>query len=319
MTVEAAEAELVRSSMRHLVTTCTPIDLATQLVDSGWGELMATDTEFAVGILAEEIGREATAAPVLELVLQYGLGHGVGGPTGVVLPPMARGGEMFAGRIEGDDIVVKGLVMAGFERAKAFLVAVPDGVLTVDTVDLGFKPTGAGDPALGLQAVTGRAQRTAPSATAEDWSAAVAHGRRALASELIGLTERMLDDTIVYVSQRQQFGRAIASFQTVKHRLADVRVALGAARNAIRAAWSDDTDLSAMAALCLAARAQHLAATHCHQVHGGIAFTVEHGFHRFIRHGQMISGLLGHPDDLLHTIGMRLSTSHVVPRTPLLS
>ena len=146
--------------------------------------------------------------------------------------------------------------------------------------------------------------------------AAVAIGRRALAAELVGLSERMLDDTVGYVVERHQFGRPIATFQTVKHRLADVKVATSAARAALRTAWIDDSPTSAVAAKCLAGRAQRVAAANCHQVHGGIAFTVEHGFHRFIRRGQLLDSLLGRADDLVRELGADLLERGRVPRTP---
>ena len=52
----------------------------------------------------------------------------------------------------------------------------------------------------------------------------------ACAAQLLGAGERVLADTVTYVQQRQQFGRAIGSFQAVKHQLADVRIALDFAR-----------------------------------------------------------------------------------------
>jgi alkylation response protein AidB-like acyl-CoA dehydrogenase len=51
-------------------------------------------------------------------------------------------------------------------------------------------------------------------------------------------------------------------------------------------------------------------------VHGGIAFTVEHGFHRFIRRGYMLDNLLGTADDLVREIGQNIVDAHLVPRTP---
>ncbi|MFG2886893.1 acyl-CoA dehydrogenase family protein [Streptomyces sp. NPDC048297] len=59
-----------------------------------------------------------------------------------------------------------------------------------------------------------------------------------LAAEAVGAAERVLERTVEYVGQREQFGRPIGSFQAVKHRLADVYVAVQAARSAAYyAAW----------------------------------------------------------------------------------
>jgi Acyl-CoA dehydrogenase, C-terminal domain len=321
MTMDAAEIDLVRSSMRHIVVHCTPRTLADELVDSGWAELLDAEPEIAIGTLAEELGRCAGNAPVVELVLHHGLGLGLDPQTGVVLPALSRtitgplAGPL-PGRVVDDEVVVDGVVLAGHERARRFLVATEAGVMAVPATALSFRPTGAGDDHLGLCLVGGSAGRSEPIAPADRWASAVAVGRLALAAQLIGLADQMLTTTVEYVLQREQFGRPIGSFQTVKHRLADVRVATVAARSGVHTAWSDGTELSAIAALCLAARAQHLAATHCQQVHGGIAFTVEHGFHRYIRRGQLLSGLLGHPDDLTSRLGAHLIARREVPRTP---
>ncbi|MDO8363506.1 MAG: acyl-CoA dehydrogenase family protein [Actinomycetota bacterium] len=322
--IDAAELELVRTSMRHLLASSTAAALPAALIEGGWGDLLAFDTAAAVGVLADEQGRAVVAAPVLDLVLLHGLGLPLDGTTAVVLPPSARGdgGALaggFAGVVDGTDVVIDGLLLAGHERSSHVLVATAEGVFAVDVAALLTRPTGAADPTLGLAAVSGLAPAGAPVASAAAWRAAIALGRRALAGELVGLAAQMLADTVPYVLQREQYGRAIGSFQTVKHRLADVHVAITAAGEGLATAWVDGSELSAVAALCLAARAQQLAATHCHQVHGGIAFTTEHGFHRFIRRGQSITALLGHPDDLVRAIGTQLAATRAVPRTPQLT
>jgi alkylation response protein AidB-like acyl-CoA dehydrogenase len=176
------------------------------------------------------------------------------------------------------------------------------------------------DPALGLHRATADSVAVEGGAVADAgaWTAALAAGRRGLSAELLGLVDRMLEETVSYVMSRHQFGRPIASFQTVRHRLADVRVALSAGRAALATAWDDLDPVSAMAAKCLAGRAHRVASTNCHQVHGGIAFTVEHGFYRWIRRGQMLDALLGCADDLVNELGRHLIDTGRVPRTPSL-
>jgi alkylation response protein AidB-like acyl-CoA dehydrogenase len=126
----------------------------------------------------------------------------------------------------------------------------------------------------------------------------------------------MLDQSVAYVSARHQFGRPIASFQTVKHRLAEVHVAVTAARAGVATAWADGTRLSAMAAKCLGARAHDLASAHGHQVHGGLAFTVEYGFQRWIERGHLLDALLGTRRQLTATLGRACIEAGVFPRTP---
>ncbi|HEX5586270.1 MAG TPA: acyl-CoA dehydrogenase family protein, partial [Acidimicrobiia bacterium] len=264
------ELELVRASMRQLLTECGAADVPAQLLESGWGELVGDDPATAVSVLAEEQGRTLAATPVLDLVLLHGAGLPLDPTTAFVLPRLQRASTPSS--VEGDTISIDGLVLAGHERASSFLVLAPGAaIVAVSPGDLRFEPVAGGDPDLGLHRALGEV-RTADVqvvASADASRAALAAGRRALAAELIGLSERMLDDTVAYVVDRQQFGRPIATFQTVKHRLADVKVATSSAHAALRTAWLDDDATSAVAAKCLAGRASRVAATNCHQVHGG--------------------------------------------------
>jgi alkylation response protein AidB-like acyl-CoA dehydrogenase len=177
------------------------------------------------------------------------------------------------------------------------------------------------DPDLGLQRVTIDGDPT-PIGDADAAANAIATGRRALASQMVGACEQMLADTLEYVNARHQYGRAIGSFQTVKHRLAEVKVATTAARNGTAAAWEHadgpDGATLAIASKCLAGRAQQLASTHCFQVHGGIAFTVEHGFQLWVRRGLLLDHLLGGHEQLTAELGRRLITAGAVPRVPQL-
>mgnify|MGYP001351152438 CR=1 FL=1 len=313
--MDSNELELVRSSVQHLVANCTPATFTTDLAEMGWADLYDAEPEAAVSVLADEVGRAAAAAPLLSTVLAQALG--LAGT--VVLPPLARSATLgWPGVVAGADLTVNGLLEPG-DDGTALLVPTAAGVVQVPAGSLQVQPTGTGDPTLGLRRVSGVVPSGPVLASAQQWAAALAIGRRALASALTGLGGRMLHDATEYVKVRQQFGRPIGSFQTVKHRLADVHVAVSAASAGTATAWSDDDEWSSIAALCLATKASRLAATHCHQVHGGIAFTTEHGFHRLIRRGQSWLGMLGHPDDLTRLLGEHLVATSAVPRTPQLT
>ncbi|MEU8028703.1 acyl-CoA dehydrogenase family protein, partial [Streptomyces sp. NPDC049099] len=104
-----------------------------------------------------------------------------------------------------------------------------------------------------------------------------------LACEAVGAADRVLERTVEYVGQREQFGRPVGSFQAVKHRLADVYVAVQAARSAAYcSAWDAGSwsgaqgERSGGLALAQALEALHLAAAEGIQLHGGIGFTWEH-------------------------------------------
>ncbi|MFJ9537056.1 acyl-CoA dehydrogenase family protein [Streptomyces sp. NPDC101225] len=102
-----------------------------------------------------------------------------------------------------------------------------------------------------------------------------------LACEAVGAADRALERTVAYVRGREQFGRAIGSFQAVKHRLADVYVRVQAARSAAYyAAWAaaHDERVGGLA-LAQALQALRTAAAEGIQLHGGIGFTWEHEAH----------------------------------------
>ncbi|MEU5532872.1 acyl-CoA dehydrogenase family protein [Streptomyces sp. NPDC020362] len=106
-----------------------------------------------------------------------------------------------------------------------------------------------------------------------------------LAAEAVGAADRALERTVEYVGQREQFGRAIGSFQAVKHRLADVYVAVQAARSAAYyAAWATaNGEGVGRLALAQALEALRCAAGEAIQLHGGIGFTWEHEAHLYFK------------------------------------
>ena len=113
--------------------------------------------------------------------------------------------------------------------------------------------------------------------------------RVGLAAEHVGMIEAMLDLTRTHLLQRHQFGRKLASYQVIKHRLADVLVDLERARSASRyaAAVFDQDPFSAELASAVAAAvctdAVIRVAHETVQLHGGIGFTWEHSAHYFLR------------------------------------
>ena len=103
---------------------------------------------------------------------------------------------------------------------------------------------------------------------------------------------------------RVQFGRPLASFQAVRHRLAETLVALEGAEAA----------LAALLAKAAAGQAALTAARHCQQVLGGIGFTAEHGLNRHVRRALVLDGLLGSARELSREAGARLVAERSAPR-----
>lgn len=298
-TFDTSELELIRGSLRNVLDSHAPAAVPAALVAEGWTELVANDAAAAITALAEEAGRMRSSAPVLDLAVFHGAGLAADASTVAI---------------------VDGYVLAGADRGDRFIRVTPDGIVVAaaDSVELG--PAGGFDPALGLAHATVTGTDLVEVGDRSAAAAAIAAGRRALASQMVGAVEQMLVDTLAYVTERHQYDRAIGSFQTVKHRLADVKVAATVARAGIRTAWESadglDGETLSIAAKCLAGRAQQLASTHCFQVHGGIAFTVEHGFHQWVRRGLLLDQLLGGHERLTAQLGRTLIATGRPPRLP---
>jgi len=140
---------------------------------------------------------------------------------------------------------------------------------------------------------------------------ALAAGRRALGWWLLGSGHAMLSLARTHVLERIQFGRPLASFQAVRHRLAETLVALDGAEAAL--AHADD-QFGALLAKAAAGRAATTAARHCQQVLGGIGFTAEHELHRHVRRVLVLDGLLGNTRELVREAGTEVRNRGEAPR-----
>lgn len=111
---------------------------------------------------------------------------------------------------------------------------------------------------------------------------------------LTGIATRMLETAVEYAKTRHQFGQPIGAFQAIKHRCADMAVALEAARStAYYAFWaiSEDAADSARAASMAKSCCGESARMICNeaiQIHGGMGFTWELGLHRFLRRARVL-------------------------------
>ncbi|OLZ71589.1 acyl-CoA dehydrogenase [Streptomyces sp. IMTB 2501] len=196
----------------------------------------------------------------------------------------------------------------GFARSRTrlFLVAgdAPGVVRTRQTALDATRPQGRVQlrdvraELLGEEEAEGEAVSSALAALGESVAAV-------LACEAVGSAERVLERTVEYVGQREQFGRPVGSFQAVKHRLADVYVGVQAARSAAYyAAWASGVGAGSASAspsasepfspgleargaggLALAQGLEALrgAAAEGIQLHGGIGFTWEHDAHLYFK------------------------------------
>jgi alkylation response protein AidB-like acyl-CoA dehydrogenase len=120
-----------------------------------------------------------------------------------------------------------------------------------------------------------------------------------VAAELVGSMASALAETVDYVAQRQQFGRAIGSFQAVKHQCADMFVALEQARALVQSAAITVHEQSATAARDVSAVAAWVpsaaidnAAKAVH-LHGGMGYAWETGLHLHVRRAVAVHRLVG--------------------------
>jgi len=135
-----------------------------------------------------------------------------------------------------------------------------------------------------------------------------------LAAEQAGAARRCLEASAEYARTRFQFGRAIGSFQAVKHKCADmlvqVELAEATVREAARLESEGDADfpVAAAAAHAVCSRAFMFAAMENIQVHGGIGFTWEHPAHLYFRRAKSSQLLFGGPtayyERLLNRLGI---------------
>ena len=122
-----------------------------------------------------------------------------------------------------------------------------------------------------------------------DLDLAFDRGAWGTAAFLVGLGQRMLDITVGYVSEREQFGVPVGSFQAVKHHLADAALQLAFARPAVeRAAWSLATNdahrsRDVSMAKAMASDAAELVGRKALQCHGAIGYTEEADLHLFLK------------------------------------
>jgi alkylation response protein AidB-like acyl-CoA dehydrogenase len=123
----------------------------------------------------------------------------------------------------------------------------------------------------------------------------------ALANEMIGGTQKLLESAVSYAKMRVQFGREIGSFQAIKHKLADmlvdVELAKSVAYYAAQAAAVEDSEWPAIASMAKAAASDAYMRTAAEtiQIHGGIGFTWDNDTHLWFKRAKSSEVFLGQP------------------------
>jgi alkylation response protein AidB-like acyl-CoA dehydrogenase len=272
----------------------------------------------AVSVVFRALGDLNAVASSLDDVVLDGLGAAVALGGAVALP--AFGGWAPPGTLQDGTVAVDGLALARVAARDTVAVPARRGadvvVAIVPTEALERRAVHGLAPELGLSRLHADAasplstETLAPGA----WDTALIAGRRALATELVAAGRAMLDLAREHALAREQFGRPIAQFQAVRHRLAETYVALEAADAAVVSAWDAPEVMTAMLAKSLAGRGATVAARHCQQVLAGIGFTADHSLHRYVKRALVLDGLLGSSTRLPQELGRALLRTRRLPR-----
>jgi len=287
----AWEGELDRGVWQSL----DEMGVLTLLVPEGAGGLGLDERSMV--LLLEETGRAGlphpvvdTAAVALPLLATF---NEPAPETGSSLPVSGAGSALVATDLGGPNVPCAG-------DADRFLLRHGDELHLVEPDGVALTPLETVDRAR-------RAARVewAPSAATRltDDPAAVelAFDRGALgtAAQLVGLGQRMLDMTVGYVTEREQFGQPVGAFQAVKHHLADALKELAFARPAVhRAAHSVATGAPTRArdvsmAKAMASDAARFVGRRALQCHGAIGYTVEADLHLYLKRSWALAAAWG--------------------------
>jgi alkylation response protein AidB-like acyl-CoA dehydrogenase len=292
-----------------------------------------------LAVVVEELGRVLAPGPFVPTVTEFApvvaeagseeqqerfLGGVAAGEITGTLALVEDNGSIDTGRIssiaspDGDGFVLDGTKAAVLEAATADEIAVvarrpgtdgDDGVgaFVVPRAEVGVEPVDAFDASRplarvvldGVRVGADRALGEPGPTTAVAVRRAVEVAAVALAVETVGAAQSIFDITLAYAKQREQFGVPIGSFQAIKHKFADMLVALERARAtsyfaALTIAEDDDRrSLAASMAKAAAADCAALLAKEGIQIHGGIGYTWEHDMHLYVRRVRSNSVLFG--------------------------
>jgi alkylation response protein AidB-like acyl-CoA dehydrogenase len=208
----------------------------------------------------------------------------------------------------GDGVVLDGEKVLVMDAASAdfFLVATSDGrrhLVDRDAKGVLVSPESSIDLTRKLftvrfDGVEVPAGNTLP-AEGADFAPVFQRGCVAVAAELTGIAQRTMEMAVGYAKDREQFGRAIGSYQAVSHSCAQMLLETENSRSAVYfAAWAADAEpetlpRAASIAKAYASDAGWRVAAASMQVHGGIGFTWEHDLHFWLKRARADASMFG--------------------------
>ncbi len=317
--IEADDLALLTSGFEAVMAEAPgPGEADQALYDLGWAELLDAAPAQGASTAFSALGRSNSAASLLDDVVANALGTAVSPDTCVVFPSPHQANA--PGQRRGDTVVIEGLVSARVHRANTAVLAVGNGegavATTVDTALLHVSAAQGVDPGHAYRRLSMEIEADAltPLATRGTWEAAVAAAQVALAHQLMGGARWMLAEARQHAIDRVQFSRPVASFQAIRHRLAESLVQIEGAASVAQGCLHDPEPILAALAKSLAGQAALTTATHAQQVLAGIGFTSEHQFHRWMKRALVIDTLFGSASSLPAEIGNKLLSHGSAPR-----
>jgi hypothetical protein len=296
------------------------------LNELGWADLLSAAPGPAAAMAFSALGTTGSAATLLDDVVAHALGVPIS-PSICVLfdaslhsnPAAPQPGDPRS-PTEDHSYVVNGLVSSRADKASTVLIALdafpgPE----VAAVDAGLlrRPEATGiDPAHAYRHVSVRvpANVVTPVEAEGNWEDAVTAARSALAHQLTGGARWMLAEARQHAIDRAQFGRPVASFQAVRHKLAESLVLIEGAESVAAACIRDPDPMMAALAKSLAGKAALTTAAHAQQVLAGIGFTAEHRLHLWLKRVLVLDTLFGSASTLPIEIGHQLLEAGTAPR-----
>jgi hypothetical protein len=293
--MDSADRQLLIESLRSTFTSAEA-DPAAALDELGWAEAQEADPAEATTLLFTEHGRHAVTSSLLDRVVlaEIGADHA---EAAVVYPPFGA-----------DHVTDEGIALVDPSTVASVWVQRESGLTQLPSGELSARPVHGFDTARTWWRVHVPAGTPAasPQPPPDAWERAVAAGRRALAAELNGITEVLLQNAVRHTSERVQYGRPLAAYQTVRHRLVEGHAVLEAARSMLDGAWTDGTPWAAAVAKAVAGTAYRDVAKHAMQLCGAVGLTKEHHQHGFVERGALLEELLGSARYLERELGNRL-------------
>ena len=279
--------KLILTSVREALVS-SPKGIVEALREFGWSECAALDEPFAFTALFEQQGHLGVTSDALDLAAATVLG--IASDVTLVWPvgPAPAGSDETLA-IDGR-LTVDGIGLRSFRNPDRRLLVPATG--TVHEVESSaLEESALGGMARGSDWV--RIRGTARStAIVGSWTELVPRCRLAIASELVGLAQLILDVATEQVSTRQQFGRTIGANQAVRFQLAEGYAGVSGARALVAAAWEDGSPASANWAREVAGSVHGLLAKAAIQVCGAIGLSEDHQLPRLVRLGFALDTLV---------------------------